>query len=388
MEPKKKLIRITTVPISLEKLLSGQLEFMKAHYEVVAVSSEPDKLADFGKSQGVRTKAIGLTRKLTPIQDLKALFQLYFYLRKERPFIVHSHTPKAGTIGMLAAWMAGVPHRLHTVAGLPLLVAKGNKRRLLDFVENITYASATKVYPNSNGLRDIILQNGYCKPGKLKVIGKGSSNGIDTAYFDPTLFPETDRLALRTQFGISPTDTVFLFVGRLVKDKGIQELVEAFSRLETQFPDARLWLVGNYEADLDPLDSATLTAIKNSPKIIEAGYQNDVRPFLAASDVLAFPSYREGFPNVVLQAGAMQLPSIVSNINGCNEIISHRENGLIIPPADASALQKAMVEMLTHKEMVVQMSKVCRLKVQENYEQNVVWNAILAEYRALERRQQ
>lgn len=381
--PKPKLIRITTVPISLEKLLSGQIGFMKAHYEVKAVSSEPDRLAAFGQAQNIETHAVGLTRKLTPIQDLKALWQLYRYLKKERPFIVHSHTPKAGTIGMLAAKLAGVPHRLHTVAGLPLLVATGNKRRLLDAVEKLTYAAATKVYPNSFGLRDIIIGNGYCKPNKLKVIGHGSSNGIDTAHFDPDLYDGESRLAVRRSLGLDANHFIFVFVGRLVKDKGVREMVAAFEQISKQYGHAKLLLVGRYEPELDPLDEMTQQLIANNPNIIETGYQTDVRPYFAASDALVFPSYREGFPNVVLQAAAMGLPAIVSDINGCNEIIADGSNGLIVPVRDGKAIREAMGRLLEDTAVFEKMRSHSRETIRRNYEQRQVWEAILEEYKSL-----
>ncbi|NUY80879.1 glycosyltransferase family 4 protein [Flavobacterium sp. MAH-1] len=383
MSEKKKIIRVTTVPISLEKLLSGQIGFMKEHFEIKAVSSEPERLAAFGKAQKIETHAVGLTRKLTPIQDLKALWQLYRYLKTEKPFIVHSHTPKAGTVGMMAAKLAGVPHRLHTVAGLPLLVAKGKKRKLLDFVEKITYSAATKVYPNSYGLRDIIIQNGYCKPEKLKVLGNGSSNGIDTSFFDPSLFSEKEVSDLRQSLGIASDDVVFIFIGRLVKDKGIRELISAFDRIGSENPKAKLLLVGRYEPDLDPLDEQTKSKIASNKNIIETGYQTEVRPYFLASDILTFPSYREGFPNVVLQAAAMRLPAIVSDINGCNEIITQGKNGLIVPVEDENALHDAMLKLLNDNVLRQKMRDNSRQEIKERYEQSFVWNAILEEYRAL-----
>ena len=177
---KNKLIRITTVPISLEKLLENQLRFMNQYYSVTAISADKINLERVGKLQEVPTFHMEMTRKITPLQDLIAVWKLYSYFNKEKPLIVHTHTPKAGTLGMLAAKLAGVPHRLHTIAGLPLLEASGGKRKLLNAVEKATYACATNIYPNSFGLKEIIIQEQFCKPAKLKVLGNGSSNGIHT----------------------------------------------------------------------------------------------------------------------------------------------------------------------------------------------------------------
>ena len=381
---KKKLIRITTVPLSLDKLLEGQLRFMNELYEVIAVSSEKEYLDKIGKKENVSTFHIEMTRKITPIQDVISVIKMYSFLKKTKPFIVHTHTPKAGIVGMLAAKLAGVPHRLHTVAGLPLLEATGIKRKLLDFVEKLTYSSATKVYPNSNALREIIQQNNYCNPSKLKVIGNGSSNGIDTSYFDASHFSGEQNSILKQQLGISQNDFVFIFVGRIVADKGINELVAAFSTLQKENPNIKLLLVGPFEEELNPLQPETMNEIQTNPSIISAGYQNDVRPYFAISNALVFPSYREGFPNVVMQAGAMDLPSIVSNINGCNEIIIEGENGTIIPVKDQNALLNAM-KIITQNDAVIQKhTQNARPLIVSRYEQKVVWDAILKEYRTFE----
>lgn len=404
---KPRLLRITTVPISLEKLLENQLRFMKRHYEVTAISADKSNLERVGKLQEVPTFHVGMTRKITPLQDLKAVWQLYSYFKKEKPYIVHTHTPKAGTVGMLAAKLAGVPHRLHTIAGLPLLEAIGLKRRLLNAVEKATYACATNIYPNSFGLKEIIIQEQFCKPTKLKVLGNGSSNGIDTAYFSPENFSAQQNRNLKNRLGIDPNDFVFIFVGRLVGDKGINELVAAFKEVESQEANLvcdriylkfktftlsnaegqnlKLLLVGSLETDLDPLHKDSLHEIEENPNIISVGFQNDVRPYLAISNCLAFPSYREGFPNVVMQAGAMGLPSIVTNINGCNEIIIEGQNGTIIPVKDTDALCNAMKKMVNDSDFRTQLQQNARPIIVSRYEQQLVWDAILTEYKRLEK---
>lgn len=379
----KKLIRITTVPNSLERLLEHQLGYMQQYYAVTAISSNAERLQQISEKEGVSVYAVELTRQITPLADLKALYKLYKYLRKEKPAIVHTHTPKAGTIGMLAAFLAGVPHRLHTVAGLPLLESRGRKRTLLNFVEKLTYACSTKVYPNSHALSDIIIKNGFCKKGKVKVIGNGSSNGINTSWFDPAQFSAADKAALRNELGIPESALLFIYVGRLVKDKGINELVSAFKTVNQLYPHTRLLLVGVQETELDPLLPHTLSEINNNSHIITTGFQADVRPYFSISDVLTFPSYREGFPNVVMQAGAMGLPCIVTNINGCNEIITAHVNGLIIPVKDSSALCAAMLSLLVNKEVMQKLQSNARNIIVEKYEQQLVWDALLAEYQAL-----
>lgn len=381
-----KLIRITTVPKSLKGLLKGQHRFMSENgFEVIGISSRGEELEDVEREENIQTIAVEMTRTISPLKDLKSVWQLYKIFKKEKPQIVHTHTPKAGTVGMLAAKLAVVPHRLHTVAGLPLLVVKGKKRKLLDFVEKITYACATKVYPNSFGLYDIILENKYTVKNKLKVIGKGSSNGIDTSHFDPKLFSEEQKQELKNSLGIKPDDFVYVFVGRLVKDKGINELINAFSQIR-KFANSqicKLVLVGIFERELDPLLPETLKEIETNPNIISVGFQKDVRPYFAISDCLVFPSYREGFPNVVLQAGAMGLPSIVSDINGCNEIVENGYNGFIIPVQNQEKLHEKMLFLLQNSEKRTEIANNSRKKIVENYERNYIWNEILKEYNIL-----
>lgn len=412
-----KILRVTTVPVSLKTLLKGQHRFMSSNgFEVIGVSSQGTELQEVHQTENIRIEALEMTRTISPIKDLKALWQFYRLCKKEKLTMVHSHTPKAGIVGMLGAKLAGVPIRLHTVAGMPLMEATGIKRKILDFVEKLTYSAATKVYPNSKGLYDFILQNNYTQANKLKVIGQGSSNGIDTQYFAPEQVSAEKQAQLKHDLGIQPDDFVFVFVGRLVGDKGINELVKAFQKLEIrnqkletrdresstlvsnpnplvpspqsllpspESQNQKLLLVGPLEAELDPLADKTLQEIQNNPNIISVGFQKDVRPYFAIAQALVFPSYREGFPNVVMQAGAMGLPSIVTDINGCNEIIVEGENGTIIPVKNVATLVDAMQKMIYDTSYYHHLRQNARPMIQSRYEQRVVWEALLEEYKRL-----
>jgi len=380
-----KLFRITTVPLSFETLLKDQPRFMQQYYEVTVICSDKDRLDKIGIAEGVKTYPVELTRQITLLKDIKALWKLYRYFQKEKPDIVHTHTPKAGLIGMLAASFAKVPHRLHTVAGMPLMETAGFKRLILNFTEKLTYRSANHLYPNSKGLYEFIVKNKFCKENKLKIIGNGSSNGIDTTYFSPTLYSQEQKEKLRNEAGIPINAFVFCFIGRIVKDKGINELVAAFSQfsiLNSQF-SIILLLVGPFERELDPLLPETEREIENNPNIITTGFQPDVRPYLAISDVFVFPSYREGFPNVVMQAGAMGLPCIVTDINGCNEIIEEGVNGLIIPAKDKESLKEKMLLLLNNRNLQMQLKQNAREMITSRYEQKMVWEELLKEYQSL-----
>lgn len=381
---KKKLIRVTTIPLSLEKLLEGQMSFMNNYFEVTAVSSDKKKLEEVGDKEKVCVFYLELTRKITILKDLKAVFNFYKFLKKEKPFIVHSHTPKAGLVSMLASKLAGVPNRLHTVAGLPLLEATGFKRIILNKVEWLTYKCATKVYPNSFELKKIIIKENLAKEKKLKVIGYGSSNGINLEYFNSNKFLKEDITSKKTKLNIKQEDFVYIFVGRIVKDKGINELVESFKKINKKYNNTKLLLVGPFENDLDPISDKNQKEIKQNPNIIEVGYVEDVRPYFLMANVLVFPSYREGFPNVVMQAGAMGLPSIVSDINGCNEIIKNNINGIIVPVKNNTILQQSMEKLLLEKELYLKLKDNSRVQIESKYDQKFIWNEILEEYKNLD----
>jgi len=384
-ETKKKLVRITTVPLSLDKILDGQLSFMNNHYEVIAVSSEKEYLIRCAKNEGVRFKHIEMTRKITPIKDFISLIKLISFLKKERPLIIHSHTPKAGILAMLASKITNIPIRLHTVAGLPLMEEKGSKKKLLELIEKLTYSFSTFVFTNSNGLYKYIIENNYVSKNKLKVIGNGSSNGVDINYFSPTSVSVKEKEKLKLSLGILENDFTFVFVGRIVADKGINELINAFDTISFQNNAIKLLLVGEQESHLDPLNENTLKLISSNKNIIKTGFQKDIRPFLAVSDALVFPSYREGFPNVIMQAGAMELPVIATNINGCNEIIINEKNGVLIELKNNGAIVKAMVRLIEDEAFYKNLKSNARSMIISRFERKVICEKILYEYKEMEK---
>lgn len=355
---------------------------MSAHFDVLAVSSPENMLEEVSIHEGVRTASVYMTRSITPAQDIKALWELYRLFKREKPAIVHTHTPKAGLLGMIASRLAGVPIRLHTVAGMPLMESKGVKKKILQRTEQLTYLCATKVYPNSRNLAKYICLHKFCKKNKLKVLGNGSSNGIDTDYFQSTPAIRSVADKLKKSLNLTEENFIFLFIGRLVRDKGIEELVEAFIQLKKNFIGIKLLLVGPYEQNLDPVSEKIKRTIERDPDIIHEGFQQDIRPYLSLSNVLTFPSYREGFPNVPMQAGCFDLPSIVTDINGCNEIIEHENNGLIIPVKDPEALRLAMQILMNDKGLYSKLKRNARKMIVERFDQNKFWNLLLDEYQS------
>lgn len=473
----KKLFRIATVPESLNILLKGQLRFFNDHYDVTAISSGGEELEELEQREGVKTCAIQMERPISPFKDLRSLYQLYRYFKKEKPDIIHSISPKAGLLSMLAGRFAGVPVRIHTFTGLIFPYRKGILKFILIWMDRLIAGCATQIYPEGKGVKEDLERYKITRK-KLKVISNGNVNGIDFSHFDPEKFPENEKASLRESLGISENDFIFIFVGRIVKDKGINELVSAYKTISEKYfnkdentcrcaeikvgnpmnaayfsanennisyfstadkyfnipssitglklrkrmgrmmyrndgskittspvasfqsdrsytpydpehfsqfstkikPRVKLLLVGYMEQKLNPILDLTLSEIENNPDILTIGYVKDVRPYLALSNCLVLPSYREGFPNAVLQAGAMGLPSIVSDVNGCNEIIKHEKNGLIIPSKSHLELKSAMLRLVRDPILCKKLKYASRKMVAKKYAYQKIWDELRLEY--------
>lgn len=378
----------------------------------MALSSPGQPLEEIAAREGVKTIAVPMERHISPFKDLKSLWRLYRTFRREKPDMVHSMTPKAGLLCMMASKMARVPVRLHTFTGLVFPTAKGITRKILIFTDRLTCACATHIVPEGEGVKNDLTNNKITKK-PLKVLGYGNVRGIDLSHYNPEdneVCIEAEKIQkdliaagannesdTNVEQGLSAESSnkvfTFIFVGRLVRDKGINELVAAFSDLNRELPNTRLLLVGSFESELDPLLPETLAAIENNPAIKAVGRQSDVRPWFKNADALVFPSYREGFPNVVIEAGAMGLPSIVTDINGSREIIEDGRNGLIIPAiggGDASpltnrtqALTDAMRRMATDSDMREAMAREARPMVAARFEQGFVRSCLYEYYREI-----
>lgn len=378
-----KLIRITTVPLSLKLLLAGQMKYAKSQgWEVIMVSSDGRELDQAIKNEGVQHEMIPFTRKITPLQDLKCIWLLVQLFKRENPDIVHTHTPKAGLLGMIAANLAGVKIRIHTLAGIPAMAAEGKKKTLLESVEKWTYSNATEVWPNSQGLRKFVVQKELCSEYKLRIIGKGSTNGVDLARFNRESLKENHLVAATMRIMPGEDDFIILSVGRLVRDKGIEELVSAFlnSKIVNK---SKLVLLGAFEQDLNPISPETAQKIQDHPRIIQIDWSDHVAHYLALSDLLVHPSHREGFPNVILEAGAMQVPVICSDIIGNTDMVSQQKTGLIFPVKDAAVLKEAMEFAFVKREKMAQYAAALFEEVVTNYDRNYVQKEIFSNYQRL-----
>lgn len=372
MVNKPKIIRATTVPMSLNAFCNGMLRELSEKYEVLALSSPGEELDEVAEREGVRVIAVPMERHISLGSDLKSLWKMWRVLRKEKPTMVHSMTPKAGLICMIAGWMARVPVRVHTFTGLVFPTAKGLKRQVLMATDRLTCACATHVIPEGEGVKNDLLRNKITKK-PLKVLGYGNVRGVDMNFYSRRK-EVMEKVTQITQISQKNQKCfTFLFVGRIVRDKGINELCKAFNML-SGMADVRLLLVGEYEDDLDPISEMSRSIIEKNPSIEAVGPKSgdELLAYYAAADCFILPSYREGFPNTVLEAGAMGLPCIVTDINGSREIIKEDENGVIIPPRDSEALFDAMLRMMRDKTARTRMAGNARKMIADRFEQGFV----------------
>jgi glycosyltransferase involved in cell wall biosynthesis len=375
-----KLIRITTIPLSLKLLLTGQMKYMREQgWEVIMVSAEGREVDHVVKNEGVRHEVIPFTRKITPIQDLKCIWKLILLFRRERPDIVHTHTPKAGLLGMIAANLAGVKIRIHTLAGIPAMAAEGNRKSLLESVEKWTYSNATEVWPNSAGLRKFVIDQGLCLESKLRIIHKGSSNGVDLGKYNRESLKENHLVAATMRIMPGEDDFIILSVGRLVKDKGIEELVAAFlnSKIVNR---SKLVLLGAFEQDLNPISPEMMQTIRDHSRIVQIDWSDHVSHYLALADVLVHPSHREGFPNVLLEAGAMSVPVICSDIIGNTDIITQQKTGLIFPVKATEVLREALEFAFVKREKMAHYAACLHAEVTANFDRTIVHREIFSNY--------
>jgi glycosyltransferase involved in cell wall biosynthesis len=381
---KNKLIRITTVPMALKFLLPGQMKFMQANgFDVLMISADGIERNDVMEKEGCPHVIVPMTRKITPFKDLNCLWQLIKIFKKEKPNIVHTHTPKAGLLGMLAAKICGVRVRIHTVAGLPLMVETGFKFQLLKIIEKITFWGANHVWPNSNSLLNYIVECNLSSQKKLKVISKGSSNGIDLARFSKANFDNRILNDVKIKINYSLEHTYLLTIGRLVKDKGIIELVETFKIINASYTKTKLVLVGKFEEELDPLPSSIIEEIKTNVNIIHIDWSQYVEYYISIANVFIFPSHREGFPNVLLQSGALGTPIVCSAIAGNIDIVEDNKTGLLFPVGDRESLKNKIIFALENSGEMQKMATILQSNITKYYSRENIWNALLLEYKTL-----
>ncbi|QGZ30561.1 glycosyltransferase family 4 protein [Stutzerimonas stutzeri] len=374
----KKLLIVTTVPETFLTILDGQSGFLNKHFSVSLATSPTQGFEQLKSCEGVPVYPLLMKRGISPFRDVHSLLLMILLIRRLRPDVVHSYTPKAGLISMLAARLCSVPTRVHTFTGLIFPTRVGISQRILISIDRLICSCATKIVPESNGVKKDLVKFAVTNK-ELNVIGNGNIAGVDVGYFNRGAVGVSSAAnVMRNALNISSSDFVFCYVGRLNKDKGVAELVKAFA---SQPDNARLIIVGGLDESA-PVSSETLRIIEADKRIHMLGFQVDVRPILYLADILVLPSYREGFPNVILQAGAMELPVIASDISGCNEVIESFKNGWLIPPKDIVALAEAMqVAINTPRNIREHMGAFARNIIENKFERRAHWNRMLGFYK-------
>lgn len=372
-----KLFRITTTPVTFNLLLKNQLKFINEYFDVYAISNNESLLYEYAKHEGVKCFGLRIKREINLFSDLASLFKFYFLFKNEKPYIVHTSTPKSSLLSMIAANFCGIKVRIYQVTGLRYESESGFKRFLLKGLEKITCYCATNIIAESIGVLNLIQQDNLTKKN-ITIISNGSLNGVDTSYWSQSKVSIPIKNQLISELHISNC-FVFIFIGRMVKDKGIEELVKAFLIFQKNINiSSKLLVLGNYELNNNPISNKIINEINNNSNIIFLGFQEDVRKYLSVSNCLVLPSYREGFPNVCLQASSMGLPIIMTNVCGSDELIKDF-SGYLVNKYDYEDLYDAMLKMFNKYSDFD--SKKIRNHIVNKYSQDIILDDLLDFYK-------
>lgn len=374
---KRKFFIVTTVGRTLF-FFKDQPRLWHMRFDVTAISAEKENLVEFAKQEGINYRYIPMHREISLVSDVLCLLRFIWLFVKERPYVVHGNTPKASMLSMVAAWLTMCPVRIYMCHGLRYQSAEKRLRLVLMIMEWLSCHCATEVLCVSDGVKKQLVMDGLCSNKKAKVVRYGTAGGVDAVFFSRENTPK--NINVRQQLKIPNEAVVFCFVGRVVKDKGVNELLSAFDRLSKEMEHCHLLLVGATEKDLDPINEHSEALITANSRIYAVGRQTDIRPYLAASNALVLPSYREGVGMVILEANAMNVPCIASDIVGCRDIIAPLVNGELVEARNADALYEKMKKWIEHPDIVKEMANQCRAYVLLRYSHTDVIKAYDEEY--------
>ncbi|RYY56911.1 MAG: glycosyltransferase family 1 protein [Chitinophagaceae bacterium] len=374
----KKIIRITTGGMFQAILLKGQMEYLSRYFEIISLSDPDQYLDTVARREGNRIIGVPMAREISPAKDLSSVFRLKRVFKKERPDIIHTSTPKAGLLAMIAGKWTGVPVRMLTPTGFRFVGLTGFKRRLVFFFEKLPFRFATHIFPESQGVINTIRK--YRMTSKpLVLIGSGSVNGVNLGIFSPSAIDPARLDLLKKEIAFDPSYNYLLFVGRIVKDKGIGELAEA---LEQVGGKNKLVILGPFEAG-DPVSPSVIQGISENPDIIHVNWTDEVQYYMALSTLLVHPSYREGLPNVLLQAGAMGCPIICTAIEGNMDIVEDGVTGLLFEPRNTASLVSTLGDALENPGRMKALAVELRKRIETRFDQRIVNEKLRDQYQAL-----
>jgi lipopolysaccharide/colanic/teichoic acid biosynthesis glycosyltransferase/glycosyltransferase involved in cell wall biosynthesis len=381
--PAPRVLYVLTAPFGLDRTLGGQLRYLRsAGFEPIFACSPGAALPRFAAAEGVCGHAVAIEREISPLSDLRSLWKLWRLARRLRPAISNVSAPKGGLLGGLAAWLAGVPCRLYTLRGLRLETAGGVKFAVLWAAEWLACRLAQRVVCVSPSLARRALKLRLAAPEKVIVIADGSSNGIDPRLYAPGPALARRVRRLRRGLALAPGAPVLGFVGRLTRDKGIAELVAAYHRLRRRWPPLRLLLVGCFEAG-DPVPAGVRAAVDADPGILVTGFVDDPAPYYQLMDVVALPTYREGYPTVALEAAAAGRPFVTTRVTGASDAVVDGQTGLLVPARDAAALAEALASLLADPERAASLARRARQRIVADFSRQRIWKALEQLYRDL-----
>lgn len=376
-----RIVYVFTSSLAL-RFLRGQFGFLReAGYDVVIVASPSQDLTDVAREEGAQVVRVPTAREISPAQDLVSLWRLWRAIRRLRPWITNVGTPKAGFLGGLAAWLAGVPYRVYTLYGLRLETTGGLRRRVLMFAEWVACLCAHRVICVSESLRQEAVGLGLAKPERTTVFSPGSCNGVDISRFEFDGGSGRPRSRLREELGIPRGAPAIGFVGRFTRDKGVAELIDAFASLRSEFPELRLLMVGDFEEGDRPT-AEVVKQIQTDPNVVCTGFVDDTAPYYDAMDILALPTYREGFPNVVLEAQAAGKPAVVTDATGAADSVVDGVTGMIVPTRDSRALGEALAKLLRDPALASAMGENGRKRVVAEFQPARIWSELTRLYQS------
>lgn len=370
----KRISIVVSSPLTVRAFLQAQIEALSQQYEVwlVANTQGPDDLEFL--PDAVRIFPVRIERQISPIRDLRALLRLTTFFHRNRFDLVHSVTPKAGLLTMTAAFAARVPIRIHTFTGQIWATRSGWSRAMLKLVDRLYAGLATYNFVDSHSQRDFLLREHVVRAEKSKVLGNGSISGVDVERFAPNQF---DRSAIRSQLGILDHHVLFLFLGRLTRDKGVPELLEAFRLVSNKWSQAHLALVGSDEEGL------AHTAVQDLERVHVFEFTQKPESFLNAADVLCLPSHREGFGTVVIEAACVGIPAVASRIYGLTDAIADRETGLLHRVGDVNELATCIAAMLEQPHWREELGTKARQRATTKFPTDLLTEALMQEYRQM-----
>ncbi|MCD2136466.1 glycosyltransferase family 4 protein [Salinicoccus halitifaciens] len=359
--------------------LRDQVKLLEQNgYEVKIVCNN-----DFDKTyKDMELDHIPFEREINITKDVSALYKLFKYLRRESPDIIHFSTAKAGLLGMIAGFLSRVPTRIYSIWGLRLETTSGIKYRVLHTAERIACALSTHVVVISDSLEEEVVNNRIVKRDKVVRIGKGSNDGIDLEKFNPENIPSTQVETLKKELGIKPDDFVMGYIGRITKDKGSNELVEAFEALSADHPNLKLVIVGDFE-ESDAIKQENIDKIHENKNILLCGYTLDIHKYYRLMNLFVFPTYREGFGNVSIEAQAMGVPVVTFDVTGARDTLARGQTGIIIKNKSAAGLAEAIRHLIEHPEVLEKMAGASRKFITENFDKVYIQGELLKFYDSL-----